>query len=419
MLNRTIAPPFNRTTRFDLITPETVTLGNGVPVHFISGGNQNVLKIELVFKAGRWFEPQWGAAYFASNLLTKGTRDKSSFSIAQTFDRYGAHVEVAPGLDVVSVSLYSLTGKLQPVLPVLVELLQHSVFPEKELEQMKSIYLQNLKVNQEKTSFQASKLLRKSLFGENHPYGKELEAAEITALQRDVLVDYYEHHFGDLFILVSGKLEADIRTLITDTFAALNVAPVAGKTFAPPVSIPSRQVVDKADSVQSSLRIGKRFIGRTHPDYVDTLFLNHLLGGYFGSRLMKNIREEKGLTYGIYSSIHTLKNDNYMVIGADVNKENMELAFDEIRKELIRLRVEPIDAEEIETARNHFIGSLQSEIVTPFAHADKVKNILLFNLPADYYPKLIQRLDALRSDDLVRVAETYFTEDSFFETAVG
>lgn len=419
MLNRTLAPPFNRTTRFDLIHPELVTLRNGLPVYFVPGGNQNVLKIELVFKAGRWYESQWGASYFAANLLSKGTRGKSSFDIAQIFDRYGAHVEIAPELDIVSLSLYSLTGKLQPVLALLVELLTESLFPEKELEQMKSIYLQNLKVNHEKTSFQVSRLFRKNLFGENHPYGKELNDQEVTALQREDLAAYYNHFFGDLFILASGKLEADTKKLISDTFAELPVQPVADKTFKPSEAEPFRQVMEKEGSVQSSIRIGKRFIGRTHPDYFDALFLNHILGGYFGSRLMKNIREDKGLSYGIYSSIHTLRNDNYLVIGADVKKDNLELAFDEIRKELLRLRVEEIDAEELEVARNHFIGSLQSEIVTPFAHADKVKNMILFNLPDDYYQKLISRLDTLRKDDLIRAAEAYFTEDSFFETAVG
>jgi len=419
MLNRTIAPPFNRTTRFDLIRPDTVTLGNGIPVHYISGGQQNVLKIELVFKAGRWFEPHWGAAYFAANLLPKGTKNNSSFEIAQVFDRYGAHVEISPGLDVVSVALYSLTHKLQPVLALLIELLQESVFPAKELDQMKAIYLQNLKVNQEKTSFQVSKLLRRTLFGEDHPYGKELEAEEITALQREHIADYYKNFFGDLFILVSGKIENDVRSLINNTFSGLATRPVADQSHTHAADKPFRQLVDKEDSVQSSLRMGRPFIGRTHPDYFDALFLNHVLGGYFGSRLMKNIREDKGLTYGIYSSIHTLRNDNYLVIGADVNKDNLELAFEEIRKELLRLRVEPIDTEELETARNHFIGSLQSEIVTPFAHADKVKNMILFNLPDDYYQNLIQRLDTLHRDDLVRIAETYFAEDSFFETAVG
>jgi predicted Zn-dependent peptidase len=134
---------------------------------------------------------------------------------------------------------------------------------------------------------------------------------------------------------------------------------------------------------------------------------------------MKNIREDKGLTYGIYSSIHTLINDNYLVIGADVNKENVDLTFTEIRKELQRLREEKIERDELQTARNHFIGSLQGEITTPFSHADKWKNIFLYNLGNDYYQRLINRLNTLDSSDLMKVAQKYYEENSFYEVAVG
>ena len=418
MLDRTLAPPFNRSTHFELIHPEKISLRNGLQTYFVSGGNQDVIKIELVFKAGRWFEQPWGATYFTANLLSKGTLKKSSFEIAQTFDRYGAHLEVNPGLDIVSISLYSLTKHLRPSLELLLEILTMPAFPEKELEQMKSIYLQNLKVNNEKTSFQASKLIRKNLFGEHHPYGKELEETEVSTLTRDHLIGHYSRYFKDLFIIVSGKVE-ETKQLITDTFSTLPSLAVEDKAIADTPLKNLRQLVDKEGSIQSSILIGKRFINRTHPDYFDALFLNHILGGYFGSRLMKNIREDKGLSYGIYSSLHTLKKDSYLVIGADVNKENLGLAFDEIRKELTRLRTQLIEAEELETARNHFIGSLQSEITTPFAHAEKVKSMLLFNLPANYYQNMISRLDAINAPDLVRTAETYFNEESFFEVAVG
>jgi predicted Zn-dependent peptidase len=134
---------------------------------------------------------------------------------------------------------------------------------------------------------------------------------------------------------------------------------------------------------------------------------------------MKNIREDKGLTYGIYASNHTLLNDNYFVIGADVNKENLDLTFEEIHKELQRLRSESINNEELNTARNHFIGSLQSEITTPFSHADKWKNILLYNLPADYYSRLVRRMDELTPDNLRNVATKYYDASSFYEIAVG
>ena len=420
MLDRTFAPPFNRSTSFDLIHPSKKTVASGAEIYFVLGGTQDVSKVELIFPAGRWFEKTWGASYFTSQLLSKGTKDKSAYAIATLFDHYGAHLEVNAAMDSVSVSLYSLNKKLERSVNLLLEILTGSIFPEKELDQLKSIYLQNQKVNREKTSYQASTLIRKKIYGESHPYGKELLDPEVEALTRDQLIGHYNEFFKTATILVSGKMSDVHQTFITSAFGPLKFNPLdhvpQDLTFN---GHPERQQVEKEGSVQSTIRMGKKSIGRSHPDYGDVLFLNHILGGYFGSRLMKNIREDKGLSYGISSGLHTMIHGNHLIIGADVNRENLDLTFEEIRKELERLRTEKVGDEELETARNHFIGSLQLEITTSFAHADKIKNILTFDLPDDFYQKLIARLDKITADDLLRTAETYFREDSFVEVAVG
>jgi predicted Zn-dependent peptidase len=175
----------------------------------------------------------------------------------------------------------------------------------------------------------------------------------------------------------------------------------------------------KENSVQSSIRLGKHIIPRLHPDYPSLLLLNHIVGGYFGSRLMKNIREEKGLTYGIYSSIAALKYNSYLSIGTDVNIENRDLAIEEIKNELKNLRTVQTPHAELETARSHFIGSLQAEITTPFAHADKIKTILLYGLPDAYYQSIIQKIEMVDSNQLLETAQKYFDENSFSVVAVG
>jgi predicted Zn-dependent peptidase len=323
-------------------------------------------------------------------------------------------------MDFVSVSLYSLNKNLEPSLQLLMQLLQESVFPDKELEQLKSIYLQNLKVNKEKTSFLASTLIRKKLYGEEHPYGKDLDDKEVTSLSRDALTAHFNEFYSVATVVVSGRVSEKHQQFIKEIFAPFSFHTLnATQQNAQKENGALRQVVTKDRSVQSSVRIGKPSIGRQHKDYAAVIFLNHILGGYFGSRLMKNIREEKGLSYGISSAVHTMIRGNHMVIGADVNRENLDVTFEEIRKELKRLRTEKIGSAELETARNHFIGSLQLEITTSFAHADKVKNILLFNLPNDYYQKLISRTDSVTAEDLMQVAESYFSEESFIEIAVG
>jgi zinc protease len=419
MLDRTIQPPFVRSNSFDLHKPELVVLPNGVQTYFIAGGNQDVIKIEIVINAGRWIEKAWGAAYFTSQLLSKGTSTKTSFEIAETFEGYGSHLEISPGLDFVSISVYSLASKVEPTFRLLLELLTDAQLPQKELEQVKSIYLQNLKVNNEKTSFLASKLFRKNLFGEEHPYGKELDEADVENLSRSSLLEHLNTFSENISVFVAGKISTETKRLLIDGLSNLRHNGVTRKqgTFADVKPLNQRQ--EKNGSVQSSVRLGKKSLLRSHPDYVNVLFLSHILGGYFGSRLMKNIREEKGLTYGIHASLHALKNDSYLAIGADVNKENVDLTIDEISKELRRLREEKIDKNELETARNHFIGGLQSELTTAFAHADKIKTIRLFGLSDLHYNSMIERIEKLTAEDLIRTGETYFNESSFLQIAVG
>ena len=419
MPERNIAPPFVKSLSFNLIQPELVGLPNGIQVFFVAGGYQDVSKIEFVFEAGRWFEEKLASSYFTSQLLSKGTREKTSYEIAQIFDLYGAHLEISPGLDFVSVSLYALNKHLVPVLQLMMDILSAPVFPQKEFDQTKSVFIQNLKVNNEKTSFVASQAFRKNLFGASHPYGSEVEEKHVKALN----TTHFQKHFSDFMhsakVFVSGKIEEVHKELMLTSFLSLkegrSITPkehaVTGKS--------AYQYLEKKESVQSSVRVGKRSLLRSHPDYVSVLFVSHILGGYFGSRLMKNIREEKGLTYGISASIHGLSHDSYLVIGADVNKENTDLIFEEIAKELKRLRTDLISYGELETARNHFIGSLQAEITTPFAHADKIKTIDLFGLQPDHYQKMINQIDSFTPAMIAECSERYFHEDSFLRVAAG
>ena len=419
MIDRKTPPPFVHTTSFDLIHPDRKYLSNGVELFLIPGGNQDVIKIELIFKAGRWYEVHTGASHFCATLLTKGTDGKGSFQIAQIFDQYGAHVDISPGLDFVSVSLYVVTKYLRPVLDLLIEVVTMPAFPVREIEQAEAIFLQNLKVNEEKTSFLASKTFRRKLFGQDHPYGKEIEEADVRALGRKQLLTHYQTRYKQLTVFVSGKIDNDSEDLIAQSFSAIDTAESETVKNSPSGTQSFHQYIAKEGSVQTSIRAGKKSLLRSDSDYARAVFFSHILGGYFGSRLMKNIREEKGLTYGVYASLHPLQHDSYLVIGADVNKENVNLTLDEIKKEMKILRTEPIGTEELHTTKNHFIGSLQAEITTPFAHADKIKTIELHGLSPDYYQHMIELVDAMTADDILEVGNKYFHEDTLNEVAVG
>lgn len=418
MLDRSLAPPFQRTTQLTLLTPQQINLKKGSDLFVLRGGTQEVVRLELIAPAGKWYEPFLGIAHFTANQLDKGTRTRSSYQLASLFDDYGAHVEITPGNDFITLTVYALTKNVREVVSVLVEIILEANFPEQELVQAKSIFLQNLKVSEEKTSYVAGKLFRKEIFGD-HPYGTELDAAAVDAIDREMLEHYLQQQLVKFQAIVSGNVSETIIKELVQVLGQLPTKEMVEKEIKHAIPGVSNLYQPKEGSVQSTIRFGKRTINRQHQDFFDLLFLTHILGGYFGSRLMKNIREEKGLTYGIHASLQPLKREAFFVIGADVNRENRELTVQEIQHELNKLATEPVPANELEAARNHFIGSLQSEVTNAFAHGDKFKTILLNNLPVDYYQRMINRVDALTAHDLQQMAAKYFVSSSFTEVSVG
>jgi len=417
MLDRTVAPPFVKAKNFLLPNIQPVRLSNGLSMFFVPGVQQEVIKIELIFEAGRWFEPKPGVAHFASQMLEKGTTSRNALQLAEAFEGLGAHIEIVAGLDNVEISLFALTRNWPQAFTILTEMILQPSFDEEELAIMKSIYLENLKVNLAKNSFVASQAIRRNIFG-SHPYGISIREEDVTAIDAQQLRSYHRQRvFPEaVFVTAPSAISQDVLGKALDIFTHGS----SNDSSQIPVKPGSRdEVINKADSVQTSLRLGMRMVKKSHPDYPEMLLLNHILGGYFGSRLMKNIREEKGLTYGIHSSLNALQRDGFFMIGADVNKENRDLAFEEINREMLRLREEAVEAEELLIAGNHFLGALQLEVANPFSLTEKVKNIYLNQLPADYYQDLFDKVSAATPAKLMEIAATHFAPENLFKVAVG
>lgn len=418
MLDRSLAPSFHRTTTLHLLNPKKVSLSNGRFMHVLQGGTQEVVRIELLAPAGKWSEPLTGVSHFTASQLDKGTASKNSYQLASALETQGAHVEISAGNDFISISIYALTKNVLEVVKLVVDMVLNPTFPEHELTQSKAITLQNLLVNEEKTSFLAGKYFRNRIFGD-HPYGKELDALAIQSITREMLVAFHQKHLVNFHCIVTGYITDELIVQLAFLFGELPTSKSVHSASMPEDVPKVNHYVEKQGSIQSSIRYGRRCIKRDHADFFDLLFLTHILGGYFGSRLMKNIREEKGLTYGIYASIQPLMHDAFMVIGADVNKENRQLTIDEIKVEIEKLILTPVSFEELEAARNYFIGSLQTEVSNVFAHGDKFKTILLQDLSFDYYQRMINRVDEITPDDLQRVASLYLAPHSFTVVSVG
>lgn len=415
MLDRTVAPAFQNAADYQLPPFEHHQTGNGSPWIVLPTVQQEVVKIELVFAAGKWHEPAKGIAHFATAMLEKGTAKKTAAEIASFFDWKGAQLEITSGYDYSSVALYTLLRHWEETFVYLLDVIRESSFPEDELALLKNVFKDNLRVNREKNAYVAGQIFRKSLFGETHPYGYTLDEADVDRITSEDLVRFSALLKNPAFVFVTAppgiKINPDF-TAGGKTTQNQRIHPIANRPA-------ETLTVEKERSSQTALRLGHVTINRSDPDYPLLLLSNHLLGGYFGSRLMKNIREEKGLTYGIHSSITPLRHSAYWVVGAEVNKQNEALALDEIKKELKQLQIEKIQPSELAFARHHLLGSLQQDLSNPFSVMDKIKNLWLFDLPSGFYTHLYQAIYQATPNDIRLAAQTHFYPATLHSVAVG
>lgn len=423
-LDRTQSPAFQAIHDVRLPALQSATLDNGIPIHWIAVPHQPVMRIECIFNAGAWYENgQPGAAFFALKMLAEGTARRTSAEISEYVDRYGAFLELNTGPDRASLVVYCLTRHLGSILPLVEELLTESTFPQKELDDLRNITLQNLKVNNEKNAYVAGVLFRQNLFGKEHPYGRSQQPEVVENLTRQSVADFYERSIRNrpFRILLAGHVSELEVQLINERLGVMSVQEATNeqRTYANPLVAETMVLAEKAESLQSSIRMGRRLFTRHHPDFFPMLVTNEVLGGYFGSRLMRNIREEKGFTYGISSNLVSFRNDGYFLIGTDVKKEVTQATLDEIRKEITILQTQPVLADELDTVKNFMAGEFVGSLNTPFEIADRYKTILLDGLPADFLSNYVQNLRAVSAEQIQKTAQTYLNDEVLMEVVVG
>lgn len=421
--DRTQAPPYQIIKKVTIPKADTIPLDNGLLLHVINIGEQPVLRLECLFETGSWMEEVDGTSYFAIKMLIEGTESKSGAELSDAFESMGAFTDFSHSADRLGITVYSLKRNLPAILELVKEMITTASFPEKEFEDLRNITLQNLKVNQEKTSWLASTGVRQALFGKQHPYGRIQNESSIEALELSDVRQYYDHFIkhGRFRIIASGQVGEEEIQAINQHFGQLREldSPYEpGETFSIPFK-PEAEVIERPESIQSSIRIGKRLFTRDDPDYFKLLVTNEILGGYFGSRLMKNIREEKGLTYGISSSVVSLHREGYFMIGTDVNKDLTQLTIDEIHKEIKKLQTELVPEAELQNVKNFMAGEFAGSLNTAFEVADRQKILLLDNLPEDFFDQYITQIHATTAADIMEMANKHLLVEDMVEVIAG
>ncbi len=424
-MNRTKAPHIKDAVEFDLqLKPyEHFTLDNGVPVYAVNAGAQEVLQLELVFYAGNWFEEQRSVASATNYLLKNGTVNKTAFQLNEEFEYYGAYCNRACYNETAVVSLSLLNKHLPSLLLTIRDMITDSVFSEAELDIYKQNSKQRLSVNLKKSDFVAARLSDAYLYGEEHPYGKYTNAADIDALNSDRLKDYFKQHYlyGRCVIFVSGKLPADLQQQLNQTFGDLSLQPFNRQVpliDASPADQKKYRIQNDPNGVQGAIRLARPFPNRHHPDFMKVMVLNTLFGGFFGSRLMANIREDKGYTYGIHSYVQNHLQQSAWVISTDAGKDVCEATVEEVYKEMKRLREEDIDDEELLLVRNYLIGTILGDLDGPFHIMSRWKNLILNGLNESYFYDSVKTIKTIPAAELKALANKYLVPEDFYELVV-
>ncbi len=424
-MNRKTTPPIKDAIEYKLaLKPyEHYSLDNGIPVYSIEAGAQDVLQIELVFYAGNFFEEKKGIAAATNFLLKNGTTNRTALEINEAFEYYGAYCNRACYNETAVITLHSLTRHLDKLFPVLQDMLTNSIFPDKELD----IYLQNsrqrLKVNLQKAEFIAGRLIDSYLFGEKHPYGVYTNLEDLDQLNIEEIKKFYQHYYltGQVVIFVAGKVPSDLPEMLNGFFGKLTVGKQGNlipDRRATPATEKKYRIQNDTEAVQGAIRIASNFPNRHHPDFKKAIILNNVFGGFFGSRLMSNIREEKGYTYGIHSYLQNHMQQSAWMISTEAGKDVCEPTIEEIHKEMKRLREELIGEEELLLVRNFMIGGLLGDLDGPFQIIAKWKNIILNNLDESYFYDSIHEIKTISAVELQEIANKYLHPEKFYELVV-
>lgn len=398
-------------------------LDNKVPVYTIEAGSEDLMKLEFVFDAGQTSEKIPLISSATNMMLSEGTENYTADSLNHTLDFYGTFLSMNAEKDSAGMSIIFITRHLEKIIELCSEILFRPLFPGEELDALMKKRLQWFILGREKVHVIATDQFFESVFGSHHPYGRKIIAQDFTGITRDLLVDFHKEYYSPsgMTIIAAGKIPAETRSLLNNYFGKpFTKNRVTGRSTIIPTGERTRKIhITRKDAVQAAVRIGSSTINKRDPDYPGLKVVDTILGGFFGSRLMKNIREEKGFTYGINSSVVSYNLSAYKVIATEVGKEYTIQTLDEIYNEILNLQKHPVEKKEFDIVRNFMLGEMVRMFDGPFALAESFRAAWEFGLDNSYYYKLAEKIKTIEPDEIIHLARTYYNLDDLYEIVVG
>jgi zinc protease len=410
----------------NLPTPEEITLANGLRIVFIRQSRLPLVNFRLAFRTGDAFDPPDlpGLTDLMTNMLVEGTESRTSRQIAEESARYGASINAGAGTDYTIVAASSLSPYAEPILDLLADVALRPSFPEDELELARANTQQNLIAQRAQPSFLATEAVARVIFGA-HPYAVVAPTPEsIEAVTRERLRDFHHARFvpNNAVLFAVGDLDRE-QTLrrIEELFGSWSPGEVAAPQFAaPPTSTERRAyIVNRPGSAQTNIVVANLGITRTHPDYFPLLVMHTILGATASSRLFMNLREEKGYTYGAYTSLDARRHAGSFRATTEVRTPVTGASLKEIFYELERVRAEDVSDKELTDAKAYLTGTFPIRLETQDGLVEQLVQTMMNDLPPDYLHTYRDRVQAVTKEEVRRVAGLYVTPDRAAIVLVG
>lgn len=425
LLDRTIQPKVRDIEHLAVQMPQRFIMPNGVPLNILNSGDNEVVRIDLLIEGGRWHQSQPLQALFTNRMLREGTLRYSTLEIAEKLDYYGAWLELSSASEYAYITLYSLNKYLPQTLDVLESIVKEPTFPEKELGVVAENNIQQFIVNSSKVDFLAHRALMKAVYGGQHPCGRLVQKEDYKRITPDVLRKFYDryYHSRNCTIYVSGKVGDDCVRRIEDLFGREAFGKGFQKPektdFVPVSSVDKRIFVEYADVMQSAVRMGMLSLERCHPDYLKARVMVTLFGGYFGSRLMSNIREEKGYTYGISAGIAPYPGQGILVINTETANEFVEPLVREVYHEIDRLQNDPVPEDELFMVKNYMLGEMCRSYESAFSLADAWMFVQVSGFGDTHFEDVLNTIKNITPEEIRELAGRYLCKEKLKEVIFG
>ena len=408
-------------------TPQQFTLPNGLTVIFSERQELPVVSATLVFGSGSGTNPpdQPGLANFAVAMLDEGTTTRNALQIADDAARLGATLTTSSSMDSSQVAITSLSRQFPSALALMADVVLHPTFPQEEVERQRASRLANLVSQKSNPAQVAQRVMAAAVFGPNHPYGYMETGTEASnkVLTRDAMVGFWKQHLvpGNAALVVVGAVSRpELEKLVSKAFSEwTGKAPGRPSMPAPRQTEGKLVVVDTPGAAQTQLRIAGVGARRTAPDFEAAEVMNMVLGGLFTSRINLNLREDKGYSYGAFSTFAFRKEPGPFYVGTGVRTDATAPSVTEILAEIRKMRDVQVTVDELSLGRDSLVRSMPGRFETSAQAAGTLSTLYVYQLGLDYYAQYVERLLSVDAASVQTAARKYLLPDQFVVVAVG